>query len=437
LTLGQPADVGIVQKDDTALDRMGQAKVGPKIQLDLSPLLDCLRLVRRAILVRMTSPASSRPSVPSSSRSSRRHWLASTGLVVALVVIGTALGAWKVSSIEEASAAALAAPEPMEAITAATAEAREHVDNLTVIGSVLALRSVTLRNELAGTVRNVALVPGSIVEPGTVLVALDVSVEEAELRALEAQAELARTSLARQERLQAGDATTAAAVDAARAAYDVAVAQIARTHAVIERKTIRAPFRARVGLSDVHVGQYLNEGTVLTTLQGVDDALYVDFAVPQDVAAGLGRGRKVDVLINGHDVPTPARIHAVDARVDTTTRSAEVRARISPAPQQLAPGASVRVRVPAGSSRLAVAIPGSALRKGPDGDHVFVVDQAADGQPRVSLRTVTAGALIGDEVLILEGLTAGERVAASGAFKLRDGAAVSIAPVSVAATAGR
>lgn len=385
----------------------------------------------------MTSPSSSRPSVPSSSSAgSTRHRLASIALVVALGVAGTALGVWKLSAIEEANAAALASPEPTETITAVTAEAREHVDNLTVIGSVLALRSVTLRNELAGTVRQVALVPGAIVEPGTVLVALDVSVEQAELRALEAQAELARTSLARQERLQAGEATTAAAVDEARAARDVALAQIARTEAIIERKTIRAPFRARVGLSDLHVGQYLNEGTVLTTLQGVADALYVDFPVPQDIAAGLVKGQAVDVLINGNDGVTPAQITAVDARIDTTTRSADVRARVAPAPEHLAPGASVRVRVPVGAQRPVVAVPGSALRKGPDGDHVFVVDQAADGRTRVSQRTVTAGALMGDEVLILEGLAAGERVAASGSFKLRDGAPVSVAPVSVAA-AGR
>ena len=119
------------------------------------------------------------------------RWLAPVILLAAVAAAGAGLGTWKLASIEEANAAALEQPEPSESVTAVAAKAREHRDTLTVIGSVLALQSVTLRNELAGTVRRVALVPGAVVEAGTVLVALDVSVEEAELSALEAQAELA------------------------------------------------------------------------------------------------------------------------------------------------------------------------------------------------------------------------------------------------------
>src|SRR5690606_12303889 len=218
-------------------------------------------------------------------------------LLATVAVAGTALGLWKLASIEEANAAALAQPEPSESVTAVAAAERPHQDSLTVIGSVLALRSVTLRNELAGTVRRVGLVPGAIVEAGTVLVALNVAVEEAELEVLEAQAELARTTFERQQRLQAEQATTGIAVDRARAEHEVALARIARTKAIIDRKTIRAPFRARVGLADLHPGQYLNEGTELTTLQSVDAALHVDFAVPQDVAATLKRGDRVGILV--------------------------------------------------------------------------------------------------------------------------------------------
>jgi membrane fusion protein (multidrug efflux system) len=131
------------------------------------------------------------------------------------------------------------------------------------------MQSITLRNELPGTVRQVALEPGQIVEAGTVLVALDVAVEEAELRAQQAQAALAETVLARTRRLRADRVAPEADYDRAVAERDVALAQIERTRAVIERKTIRAPFRARVGIADVHPGQYLTEGTQLTTLQSV------------------------------------------------------------------------------------------------------------------------------------------------------------------------
>src|SRR5690606_3114865 len=219
------------------------------------------------------------------------------------------------------------------------------------------------------------------------------------------RAALAESVLERAQRLYARNAISEEEVDRARAERDIARAEISRVQAIIQRKTIRAPFRARVGLADVHAGQYLNEGTVLTTLQGVADAAHVDFAVAQHVAAALRPGDVVEVTVDGRVQPIDARIVAIDARVDRATRNAQVRARIDGANgYALAPGASVRVAVPAGAARPVVAIPASALRKGPAGDHVFVLARDPDGRHRASVRTVSSGPLLGDEVLIEEGL---------------------------------
>jgi membrane fusion protein (multidrug efflux system) len=362
----------------------------------------------------MSSPLSIHP----------RSRLGSALLLVAIVLTAGGLAAWKRSSTRAADAAAASQPEPMETATIAVARERQYRATTTAIGTVLALNSITLRNELAGTVRRVSLNPGQVVEPGTVLVGLDVSVEEAELQAQAAQANLAETTLARLERLRAAQATSQEEVDQARAARDVALAEMARIRAVIAKKTIRAPFRARVGLSDVHPGQYLNEGTELTTLQGVDLAANVDFTVAQAVAAQLRSGQPIAVLTSEGTAPLRARIVAIDAKVDPMTRSAMVRARIdSRAP---APGASVRVEVPVGSSATAVGIPVSALRKGPEGDHVFVIAADSTGKLRAHQQPVQSGTVVGDEVLIVAGLKPGEQVATSGSFKLREGVLVAI-----------
>jgi membrane fusion protein (multidrug efflux system) len=365
-----------------------------------------------------------------------RTWFRSGLLIAALIVSGGGLAAWKSSAIHASEAAAADQPEPMELVTAAVATDREHHETSTAIGTVLAMRSVSLRNEVSGTVRGVNLTPGQIVEAGAVLVALDVSVEQAELHALEAQAALAATLLGRQERLIQERAATQTAVDRARAERDVAVAQIERVKAIIARKTIRAPFRARVGIADVHPGQYLNEGTVLTTLQGVDESSNVDFAVPQRVAAALRVGGEVAVIDREDSSPIDARIVAIDSRIDPATRNAMVRARVRDVGSRLAPGASVRVVVPSGPARSVVVVPASALRKGPAGDHVFVIEADAEGRDRVSTRPVRSGPLVGDEVVILEGLTAGERVAASGSFKLRESLLVAVAADSADAARG-
>jgi membrane fusion protein, multidrug efflux system len=365
-----------------------------------------------------------------------RTWRRSALLVGATVAVGIGLATWKGVSIANTNAAAAHQQEPMEVISAAIAEPREHTRTTTSIGTVVALRSITVRNELPGTVRHTRLVPGAVVEEGTVLVSLDVSVENAELQALEAQRKLAETQLARMQRMVERKAASEQELDTARAQYDVAAAQIARTRAVIARKTIRAPFRARVGISDVHEGQYLNEGTTLTTLQGVDDSAYVDFTVAQQVAATLRKGAQVQVFTTGTEAPITAQVLALDARVDPSTRNAVVRARIADAARAPAPGASVRVEVPVGGARHVVAVPASALRKGPGGDHVFVLAEDEQGKTRAHLRAVTVDSLQGDHVILSAGVDAGERVAASGAFKLRESALVALAQPQPPAAGG-
>lgn len=365
---------------------------------------------------------------------SRRGWIGSVLLLAGFAGVVAGLAEWKRRSIAGAAAGSSPAYEPAEKITEGVARAQSHRRSTTAIGTVLALRSVTLRNELSGTVRRVSLAPGAVVEEGAELVQLDVAVEEAELKALQAQASLAETSLVRMEKAVKNKAASELELDRARAERDVALAQVARTKAVIARKTVRAPFRARVGISDIHPGQYLNEGTVLTTLQGIDEASHVDFPVTQRVAEGLRPGDPVEVLVGVSAIPVPAAVVAVDPRIDPATRTAAVRARVEGSAAS-APGTSVRVRVPVGPPIPAVAVPVVALRKGPAGDHVFVIRADDAGKLRVRSRAVQVAATLGDEILVVSGLAAGERVAASGSFKLRDGLLVDVAPPPAAPAA--
>ena len=132
---------------------------------------------------------------------SRRNWIGTVLLLALVLSTGIGLVAWKYESIQDSVAASANQPEPMESITVAVAREMDHRQTTTSIGTVLALRSVMLKNELAGTVREARLTPGQIVEAGTLLVALDVSVEEADLKAQEAQAALAKTVLNRRQNL--------------------------------------------------------------------------------------------------------------------------------------------------------------------------------------------------------------------------------------------
>ncbi len=376
----------------------------------------------------VTPPGQNDNASPALGARRKSNWIAPTLLLLSLGLLGGALAAWKAGAVQRSHEAATNQPEQMETVTLAIAKETQHRRTTTAIGTVMALRSITLRNELPGTIREVKLVPGQVVESGELLVALDVAVEEAELKAQEAEAALAKSLLTRLERAVQSKATSQMEVDRARAQLDVAGAQLARIKAVIARKTIRAPFRARVGISDVHPGQYLNEGTLLTTLQGVDDAAHVDFAIPQSVAQQLKPGDAAEILTDPKLPAVTAQIVALDARVNPTTRSTTVRARVADVNTVPAPGASVRVRVPASASTAAVSVPVSALRKGPGGDHIFVIQADEKGALRAQSRLVQAGPVRGDEVLLLSGVTAGEQVAAHGSFKLRDNVLVVVQP---------
>jgi membrane fusion protein (multidrug efflux system) len=140
------------------------------------------------------------------------------------------------------------------------------------------------------------------------------------------------------------------------------------------------------------------------------------------------------VYAGNDNTPIPARIVAVDARVDPNTRNATVRARLS-GPSAPAPGASVRVQVPVGALDTVIGVPVSALRKGPQGDHVFVIAADSAGKPRAHVRTVQSGPVLGEDVLIYDGIEAGEQVATSGSFKLREAVLVAIADTNPQAAA--
>jgi membrane fusion protein (multidrug efflux system) len=217
---------------------------------------------------------------------------------------------------------------------------------------------------------------------------------------------------------------------------DRAVAQLAQAEArrdviatAIARKTMRAPFRGRIGLRDIHPGQYLAEGTELTTLESVDDTLFVDFRLPQETAARLAPGAEVRIAGGSLARPATAVVRAIDARADEASRTVRVRAEVSGLGAVLKPGAFVDVTVAAEAPRPVLAVPLAAVRRAAYGDHVFVIGTPAAGEkgPRAEQRFVRTGPVVGNDIIILGGLKAGERVATEGSFKLRQGSLVQVA----------
>ncbi len=411
-----------------------------------------------------------------------RRVLALGALFGGLALVAGGLALFKRRALAAADAQA-GAYEPAEAVEVVAAREAAWTPMADLVGTVFSRRAVQLSNEVPGRVRAVHVASGQVVEEGAVVLELDDAVVRAEEGAAAAQVEvaaaavgagearlrLAEVSLRRLERL-ARDVTTELDLDRARAELEQAKADRARLEAEVRlararaaevaarraQRTVRAPFRARAGILGAHEGQFLPEGTAFLRLEELTDRVFLDFAIPQDHAdkarPGLVIQGECPLLGPG---PTPIEVVAVDAAVADATRNLRVRAEVRDPDGRLRAGMFVPIRVPIDAPRTHVFVPATAVLRQPHADAVFVVapeapagggaaaggaagGAAGEGAPlRARTRFVRLGPATDDGVIVLEGLAAGEQVAATGAFKLRDGALVRpVAPAGAGAPAG-
>ncbi|MFT7653273.1 MAG: membrane fusion protein (multidrug efflux system), partial [Candidatus Azotimanducaceae bacterium] len=252
---------------------------------------------------------------------------------------------------------------------------------------------------------------------------------KAQLAEAAADQKIARLALDRAQRLVRSGAGSAEVRDQARARYEGAGARLRALQAVIDKKTVVAPFDGIGGLHELQVGQYLDAGFAVTELVAISEQVWVDFSLPQE-HADLVVGSQVQVerdslLLN-------AQIIARDATVNTRSRNLRIRAELPDPQGLLLPGMLVQVVVDLGETRMATVVPATAVRRDALGTSVYVLDDVLEGgktKTRARKRKVEIGQLTdldqsNDVAVVVSGLEVGERIAGIGAFKLRDGSLV-------------
>ena len=300
-------------------------------------------------------------------------------------------------------------------------ESTQQRSSTTIIGTVVAPRSIQLKTETVGTVKAIHFQSGDLVQPGQVLVELDTSVEEAMLASAKAGLRIAESTFRRIKKAMEVQALSELDLDQTEAQLAQAQAEVARIEAVIRRKVLVAPFQARAGVFDIQPGQYLSEGSQITMLQGVDQFVFVDFMMPQQVADNLQVGDSVTLEHLGENLQ--AQVVAVDSQADRVTRSLGARAKVLTPPATLQINDSVRVVAQYGAAQSTILIPSSALRTDPTGAFCFVAQTDPSDTSRwiAKRRDVLVGATLGNSVSILQGLDPKEQVIADGSFKIYDG----------------
>ncbi len=352
-------------------------------------------------------------------------WIRSALIVIVTLAVISGLGTLKYLQLR---AQWEAKPPPVAPIVVSTylAEPTSFRRTATMIGTVLAPKSIVLSNEYPGTVTAIHFEPGQIAQEGEILVELDTSVLEAQLESAQARLRKAESTFRRITNASRVSAVTPDELDAAAATKEQAAAEVKELQATIDRNKLRAPFDARVGLSDTHEGQFLPVGAEIVSLQSVGDLPFVDFMVPQSASKSVSVGDPVQLMVGNRTIG--ARVYALDSQANRSSRNLMCRVQVIDDPNQqeatelLIPGDSVQVILEYGPPQDAVAIPAEALQTSPMQTFVFTVEKDTDDRLVAREKYVEPGPQIGEMIAIIAGLEAGEEVVTNGAFKLQNDA---------------
>jgi membrane fusion protein (multidrug efflux system) len=355
-------------------------------------------------------------------------------MLMMLVLVGAVLGglfgfkAFVGGKIKEAMAGMANLPQTVSATKAQSSEWQPTID---AVGSLRAMRGADLSLEVPGVVEEISFQSGDDVQAGQVLLRLRDEDDVAKLQSLEATADLASINYERDAKLLKAQTISQAVFDNDAATLRNAKAQVAQQKAIVDKKTLRAPFAGKLGLRQVDLGQFLSAGTMIATLQSLDP-IFLDFLLPQQAVAQLSVGQKVKARVDAFpDHEFVGMITAINPKVETASRNVQVRATLPNKDQRLLPGMFATVQLETGAPQRLITLPQTAVSYNPYGSLVYLVDdktKGSDGKPLLTARQVfvTTGATRGDQVAIVKGVAAGDTVVTSGQIKLRNGVPVAI-----------
>jgi len=347
---------------------------------------------------------------------------AAAGIAAVVVIVGSIAGikALQFAAIGEAFANQVSPAERVNSV----AVARQHWESrVSSVGSVVAVQGTHVSTEADGVVRKILFAAGSVVKAGDELVLLDDEVEQSQLRAAEAGADLARLAFERAKRLIAQRAIAQSDLEQTEATWKQANAQVDNIRAVIAKKVVRAPFAGRLGIRRVSVGAYLAKGSPVVSLQSLDP-VYVEFSLPQQRLGEVREGLIVAATADAYPGQEfSGEITAVEPDVDAATRNVRIQATFANGDGAFKPGMFVSVDVALGTAAPVDVIPATAVVHSPHGDSIFVIEPASEGAAELVLRQqpVKLGTRRGDFVVVERGVQPDDQVVATGVFKLHAG----------------
>jgi membrane fusion protein, multidrug efflux system len=320
---------------------------------------------------------------------------------------------------------------PPQTVSVSKAAYSQWQPTIEAIGSLRAVKGADLSIEVSGVVDSISFNSGDDVEAGAVLLKLRSEDDVARLESLQATAQLNQITYDRDQKQFKLQAVSQATLDTDAANLKNANAQVAQQQAIVDKKTLRAPFAGHLGIRAVDLGQYLGAGTAIVTLQALDP-VFVDFFVPQQAVAQVQLGQSVAVKIDAYkDQIFTGEITALNPKVDASSRNVQIRATLKNPDHKLLPGMYATVDISTGAPQKYITLPQTVITYNPYGDTVYIVDTKgtdANGKPQLIARQtfVTTGPTRGDQVAVLKGVNDGDTIVTAGQIKLHNGSTVLI-----------
>jgi len=339
------------------------------------------------------------------------------------VIVASVAGFMYWRTLQQGGGKAMAFPP---AVVASTEVMQENWrPSLQSVGSLVAINGIEVSTEVNGIVSQIVFTSGQPVKQGDVLIRLDDSVDAAALEALRAERKLAGVQYRRASDLLKKQVTSQSDFDEARAQFDSATAHVKQQEAVIKRKVIRAPFSGLAGIRQVDLGQYLEAGKPIVSLQALDP-IFVDYTMPERYLTRIKPGQVVTLKLDALPGKTfRGEVTAVNSGVDTGTRALKVRATLKNTDRVMRPGMFAEVETITGAAEPVLTLPRTAISFNTYGNFVFVINKNDKGMSTVKRTAVETGETREGRVVV-KGLHAGERVVRAGLVKLRDGIPVKI-----------
>ncbi len=288
-------------------------------------------------------------------------------------------------------------------------------NSISATGTIMSNEEVEIRSETQGRVTGLYFKEGQAVQKGKLLIKIDDSELQAQLKKTELSIQLAKDDELRKKKLFEISGIS-------REEYDGSINSLAKLQAdkellqvQISKTSINAPFSGIIGLRYISEGGYVSSSNLIAVLQQ-SDPVKIEFSVPEKYAIKLKTGATIDFTVEGNIKNFSARIYAIEPKIDPSTRTIKVRAISANANHELIPGAFAKLQITLATLNEAMVLPSEALIPNIKGQSVMIVKNG-----KAVLQQVIPGIRTENETQITDGINQGDTIIVSGLLTVREG----------------